>query len=204
MRVIKLLLWGIALFIISACHDESLNIPRQSNAHVTDYFPLNQGQQWTYKITESDIDTSKIGFPKRFTVSVAGEVIKADMKYFLVVNYFVPGPMLPDTSFMRVVGNQVFVRFAPEQDEYLFYSFAPEDSMWSVPMYVNAGTTYPFYGSMTSSTEKFATMQWSLFKNPDRGESHWSEIFQQELGRVEIISTSQAFGRIVWKLENTQ
>lgn len=137
------------LFLLAGC-----GYLFDSDESGTNFFPLKTGQQWTYRITESDMDPSRISFPKRFTVSVIGEQIVENKRYYLVANYFVPGPALPDTILVRSAGRKVFVRFAPEQEELLFYAFAPPDTTWSVPMYAGPTTTYSHYGSLTNLTDK--------------------------------------------------
>ena len=187
---------SIALLLMAGCDFLSESDIRQG-----DFFPLRIGQQWTYRITESDIDTSRLGFPKQFTVSVVDEVILADEKYFLMANYFVPGPTLPETILVRSTGSQVFIRFDPEQEEYLFYSFTRADTMWSVPMYANPSTLYPRTARLEALAENTATIAWDW---NGRSESGWQEIFERKVGRKEIVSVSQVYGKIVWKLESTK
>jgi hypothetical protein len=180
----------ILLFLYS-CEKNYFTAPK-----VGDFLPLSVGWQWTYKITESETDISKINFPKRLTVSVVGELIVSDQKYFLVENYFVPGPYLPDTILVRVSDNQVFMRFNSEQEEYLFYSFTPTDSTWSIPMHVNPETLYPYKAELTALSDQTATIDWNL-----RGGSRWQEIHRRGEGRIRIVSVSHGYGKIVWDLE---
>ena len=192
---------GSPLLLLLSCGN--LLESNESTTHAGRLFPLRAGQTWTYRITEADMDINRIGFPKKFTVSVVGQVIVKNKTYYRVANYLVPGPTLPDTILVRNAGDKVYLRFGPEEDEYMFYLFSPGDTTWSVPMYVNPNTTYPYYGSLGNSTGISVTLHWGLFKNPDRGESHWIETFQQGYGRTRIVSASQAFGKVVWRLENT-
>ena len=180
----------------------------ENNLEDGDFFPLKVGQQWTYKITESDMDTSRIrSFPKEFTISVIGDVTLADQKYFLVTNYFIPGPNLPDTILLRNSDNQVLMRFGPEEEEYLFYSFSASDSVWRVPMY-NPTTLNEWEAKLVRSNG-IAAISWNLDGYPDdppygppggRIESGWGETFKRGIGKTEIVSVSQVYGKIVWEL----
>lgn len=145
------------------------------------------------------MDLNRIGFPKKFTVSVIGQAIVKNRAYYRVANYFVPGPTLPDTILLRNAGDKVFVRFGSEQDEYRFYSFSPLDTTWSVPMYANPSTLYPRMACLAAFSENTATIAWDW---NGRSEGGWQEIFQSGYGRTEIFSVSQAYGKVVWRLEN--
>jgi hypothetical protein len=195
-------LGGLVLFLLVGCG--LLSSLEEPTIQQGEFFPLKLGQQWAYRITEADMDTSRIGFPKRFTVSVVDELTVDDKKYHLVVNYFVPGPTLPDTILVRSAGSQVFIRFSPEHEECLFYAFTPADTFWSVPMYINSDTTYPYYGSLQHLTDNSAAVRWGLFLTPGRDEAGWREIFDAGVGRTEINASFQVIGKVVWSLEKAQ
>lgn len=200
-------LCGLALLLLAGCG--LLVNSDEPTIQQEDFFPLKLGQQWTYRITEADLDTSRVGFPRRFTVSVVDERTVEGKKYYLVANYFVPGPSLPDTILVRSTGSKVFVRFGPEQEEHLFYSFTPADTVWNVPMYVNASTLYPRTAHLVALSDSAAAISWDLSGYPDppfipgRTESAWGETFRGRIGRTEIVSVSQVFGKVVWRLEKT-
>lgn len=201
---IMLALGSVLLFVLMAC--SHLFDAGASDGET--FFPLKTGQQWTYRITESDMEVSRISFPKRFTVSVVGEQTVENKKYYLVANYFAPKPTPPDTILVRSTGSQVFVRFVPEQEEHLFYTFAPPDTTWSVPWYTGPSTDYARKAALVARRNSSAAISWDLRGYPDnppfihgRTESGWGETFERGIGRTEIVSSSQGFGKIVWKLE---
>jgi len=203
-KSIVLVYFGFLLIIISCINNPSDGLVGD------EFFPLRAWQKWTYKMIGSDMDTSRIVFPKQFTVSVVGEVTIADKRYFLMTNYFVPGNTLPDTVLVRNAGNHVFTHFDSEQEEHLFYSFSPPDTTWSTPMYVNP-TTFESRKAILVYSNSTAAISWDLNGYPfhppylpGRTEAGWGETFKRGLGRTEIVSVSQVYGKIAWELENTQ
>ncbi len=101
-----------------------------------DFFPLQVGARWSYKLVHSQHDPNEFrSWTAEFTVSVTGTQTWRGREYFVVENYFVPGPELPTPTLMRKDGKRIYVRI--EEEEYLLYSFAPEDTLWSLPLYMN-------------------------------------------------------------------
>ena len=170
-----------------------------SDEEIEDYFSLKIGQSWKYHISESELDMSRTSFPEEFTVSVIGKQTIENKNCYMVKNYFVPGPELSDTIFVRCSSKKVYFRLDPEQEELLFYSFIPLDTTWSVPMYANPNTLYPHKAHLLALSRNKATITWDW---NGRSEGRWKEIFELRRGRIEIVSVSQAFGRVVWKLDN--
>jgi len=204
MKNLIIILLSFVSVLLNGC-----DILSSSDVQKEEFFPLKVDQHWTYIRTDSDMDTSRISFPKQFTVSVVGEMVLSGEKYFLISNYFVPGPKLPDTIYARTADNRVFIRFSPKQEDYLFYSFNPSDSIWSVPMYVNPSTLNPREATLITYSNSIVAVSWDLFGYPNnppfttgRTESGWGETFKRGVGRTEIYSISQAYGKIVWKIQN--
>jgi hypothetical protein len=164
------------------------------------FFPLQVGLEWTYEITESSLDSSKFvdRMPYRFTVSIVGKRTIEQEEYFLLCNHFVPGPYLPDTVFVRNDGSRVFIRIHEEDDELLFFSFAPPDTSWSIPMYSSPEVYWNRYAKLREWSAHSARIHWHA-----NWENSWEEQFESGVGRVEIRSTSQVFGLLVWTLERS-
>ena len=176
----------------------SCNMPSPSDNADKEFYPLSIGRQWTYTVVESDQDLSDIRFPSRFTISVIGDTVIQDKKYYSVTNYFVPGPTLLDTVYLRSSNAQVYLRLTPLSDEQLFYTFTSMDTSWEVSMYVNPTTLYSYSAHLANLSEIQATIHWNW---DGRSEARWQEHFTRDIGRTEIRSFSQVFGKVVWKLE---
>jgi len=174
---------------------------------VPDFFPLEVGIEWTYKLVHADVDTSweHFGFPKDFSATVVDTLTVDGKKYYLVENYFLPGGLLPDPAPMRKEGTRVYVRI--EEEDHLMYSFAPEDTLWSMPLYVNPTWLVPREAKRAVFTEEAAVVSWDLIgfpgpsPIPGDAESGWGDVLNRGLGRVRIVSLSQANGLTVWDLK---
>jgi len=192
----NIIVTSVVLILLSGC-DLLLNTENQGN----NWFPLSDGQQWTYRVTESYIDVDDLDFlPSRFTVSVVGKTRIEGTFYLLVKNYFVPGITLPDTILVRNTGYKVYMRLQPTDEERLFYSFTLPDTLWNIPMYLRSGNTITKYGHLEQSTGKNRTIVWGSFVTFMRGESGWRETFVPGQGRTEIQYWNQ-ITPVVWSLE---
>jgi hypothetical protein len=200
-------LLALIVLLLAGCDTQSEDPDNQTDS----FFPLRVGQEWTYELTESDVDTNILPWPLRTTVSVLGDRTIAGKRYFLLHNYFIPGPNLPDTILVRNEGSRVFIRrfahddadlfdyFAPDEEAYLFYSFAPTDTALTIPMYVNPEWIVPYFGFQVDFTDTSAAVHW-FDTRYQRYPSQWQETFERGAGRTQIVSTSQAYGRVEWRL----
>ena len=199
------------LLLLFACVNN--NVDPNSTKHVIDpensmidpdsFFPLNVGNSWTYQITETDYDisTDSFRFPKEFTVQVVGKVTINGIEYFAVKNYFFPGPVIPETSYLRIEGDYVYMLV--NDVEYLLYSFEKaENKSWHLPMQVNETLVMDYYMSSSHIDASKSEFLWHMGENPGRAESQWTDIFVKGKGRTKIESTSQAYGKTVWELKN--
>lgn len=216
-----ILLLALPFLLITACDlitnsdDGNFDLSKTSGFKVSippgglqddDFFPLQVGAKWHYELVHAVADTSRerFGYPKDFSVIVSNTLTVDGEKYYVVENYFFPGPELPNPALMRREGARIYVRI--EEKEYLLYSFAPEDTLWSLPLYVNPTLLYPRKAKRSVFTEKAAAVTWDLngFPGlnpvPGRTESGWADVFNPGLGRVRIFSVSQAYSTTVWDL----
>jgi hypothetical protein len=191
------ILFGVALLPFAGC---GLFSDDEPDDLADRFFPLKVGQEWTYEVTESSVDTSDFGdiFPTRFTVAVVDKRSVDGKIYFLLHNYFVPGPFLPDTVLVRNDDSRVLIRLHPEDDEIVFYSFAPPDTAWSVPMYANPDWLLPSWALLEEWSDQSATVLW----RPGI-ESYWRETFETGVGRLEIRLSTADFHPVVWTLDRS-
>lgn len=172
-----------------------------------DFFPLQLGARWHYELVHASVDTSwdHFGFPKDFSATVADTLTVAGVKYYVVENYFLPGGELPEPALMREEGARVYVRI--EEEDRLLYSFAPEDTLWSLPLYMNPTWLYTREAKRVVFNAEKAIVSWDLHgfpgprPMPGDTESGWGDVFNRGLGRVRIVSMSQANGLTVWDLK---
>jgi len=172
-----------------------------SNNNMSDFFPLDVGMKWNYRIVKSDFDTNKENFffPKEFTVEVSQQKMIDGRRYYEVKNYFFPGPSLPEPAYMRVEGARVFVLV--NDKEYLLYSFDFADSSsWHLPMYANPTYLHDSYTSRVMLNSTKAEFLWWLGTNFGRSEAHWTDVFKKGIGRTKILSFSQAYSEVDWAL----
>jgi hypothetical protein len=191
-------LFSGALLMVAGC---GLFSDDESDDLANRLFPLNVGEEWTYEVTDSSLDPTQFppDTPYTFTTSVLGTHTIAGKRYFLLHNYYIPGPYLPDTVLVRNEGERVFIRLHPEDDELLFYSFAPPDTGWAIPLYANPDLVWQGYANLENWSDHYATVRWFAHQ-----ESYWQEIFSADAGRVQIRSFSQAYAYIVWTLKRPE
>jgi len=167
----------------------------------TFFFPLQVGKKWHYKIVKSDFDINKENFffPKEFTVEVTQMKTINDIDYYAIKNYFLPGPSLPEPTYMRIEGDRIFVLI--NDQEHLLYSFDSADSSsWHLPMYANPTYLYDSYTSRVKLNSAEAEFLWWLGTTFGRSEAHWTDVFQKGIGRTKMLSFSQAYGDVNWEL----
>ena len=165
-----------------------------------DYFPLEIGMKWEYHVVKSDIDTSRLSerIPIDFTVEVIDKHSINNIEYYAIENFYFPGPSIHDTSYMRIEDDRVFVII--NNEEHLLYSFSPSDTnRWHVPMYVNQEDIYDYSSTRTNISDSKCEFLWYFGYNIGRAEAHWSDVFEDGIGRTKIISFSQAFGEVIWE-----
>lgn len=223
-----ILLMSLSLLLFTGCEimsdssdpedssDQELDLSQVSGFKVNvsgkdqldpDFFPLEVGIEWTYKLVHADVDTSweQFGYPKDFSVTVADTLTVDGKKYYLVENYFLPGGSLPDPAPLRKEGLRIYARV--EEEDHLIYSFAPEDTLWSLPLYANPTWLYPREAKRTVLTDEAAVVSWDLIGFPgpspvgvETGPG-WGDFFNRGLGRVRIVSLSQIYILTVWDLK---